>query len=122
MKRPLVNFAQMDREKGKKQLAALSKEQLLHDCGAITDEGITYAALILFGKNSSIIRYLPQAEIILSTALPRLRGLLIREKSLRPDFLHAMIKSGNSSIYAMTNNITRKDFLYLILQHSMNES
>lgn len=73
----------MDREKGKKQLAALSKEQLLHDCGAITDEGITYAALILFGKNSSIIRYLPQAEIILSTALPSLRGLLIREKSLR---------------------------------------
>jgi ATP-dependent DNA helicase RecG len=51
-------------KKGKKQLAALSKEQLLHDCGAITDEGITYAALILFGKNSSIIRYLPQAEII----------------------------------------------------------
>ena len=51
-------------KKGKKQLAALSKEQLLYDCGAITDEGITYAALILFGKNSSIIRYLPQAEII----------------------------------------------------------
>ena len=32
---------------GKKQLATLSKEQLLHDCGAITDDGVTYAALIL---------------------------------------------------------------------------
>lgn len=49
---------------GKKQLAALSKEQLLHDCGAITDQGVTYAALILFGKNTSIIQYLSQAEII----------------------------------------------------------
>ena len=26
---------------GKKQLATLSKEQLLHDCGAITDDGVT---------------------------------------------------------------------------------
>lgn len=49
---------------GKKQLNTLSKEQLLHDCGAITDEGVTYAALILFGKNAAIIKYLPQAEII----------------------------------------------------------
>ncbi|MCH4073092.1 AlbA family DNA-binding domain-containing protein [Pseudoramibacter sp.] len=49
---------------GNKQLAALSQEQLLHDCGAITDEGITYAALILFGKNAAIIKYVPQAEII----------------------------------------------------------
>lgn len=49
---------------GKKQLATLSKEQLLLDCGAITDDGITYAALILFGKNTAIIKFLPQAEII----------------------------------------------------------
>lgn len=48
----------------KKQLAAVSKEQLLHDCGAITDQGVTYAALILFGKKTSIEKYLPQAEII----------------------------------------------------------
>lgn len=49
---------------GKKQLDTLSKEQLLHDCGAITDDGVTYAALILFGKNAAIVKYLPQAEII----------------------------------------------------------
>ncbi len=48
----------------KKQLSTLSKEQLLHDCGAITDDGVTYAALILFGRNAAIIKYLPQAEII----------------------------------------------------------
>ena len=49
---------------GNKQLTTLSKDQLLHDCGAITDEGVTYAALILFGKNAAIIKYLPQVEII----------------------------------------------------------
>lgn len=49
---------------GNKQLATLSKEQILHDCGAMTDEGVTYAGLILFGKNIAIIKYIPQAEII----------------------------------------------------------
>lgn len=49
---------------GKKQILTLSKEQILHDCGAITDCGVTYAALILFGKNAAIAKYLPQAEII----------------------------------------------------------
>lgn len=48
----------------KKQLATLSKEQLLHDCGAITDEGLTYAALVLFGKRAALTKFLPQAEII----------------------------------------------------------
>ena len=48
----------------KKQLATLSKEQLLHDCGAITDEGVTYAALVLFGKRAALTKFLPQAEII----------------------------------------------------------
>ncbi len=49
---------------GNKQISTLSKEQILHDCGAITDDGVTYAALILFGKKAEIIKYLPQAEII----------------------------------------------------------
>lgn len=61
----IENFrAKWIEKSGKKQFATLSKEQLLHDCGAITDDGVTYAALILFGKNAAIIKYLPQAEII----------------------------------------------------------
>lgn len=47
-----------------KRLASLSIEQLLRDCEAITDEGITYAALILFGKREALGRYLPQSEIV----------------------------------------------------------
>jgi len=41
---------------GNKRLASMSKKQLLHDCEAITDDGITYAALILFGKRESRLR------------------------------------------------------------------
>lgn len=37
---------------------------MLRDCEAIIDEGITYAALILFGKREALGRLLPQAEII----------------------------------------------------------
>ena len=61
----IENFrAKWIEKSGKKQFATLSKEQLLHELRAITDEGVTYAALILFGKNAAIIKYLPQAEII----------------------------------------------------------
>lgn len=49
---------------GNKRLSGLSVEQLLHDCEAITDEGVTYAALILFGKKESLGKYLPQSEIV----------------------------------------------------------
>lgn len=49
---------------GNKRLSTLSSEQLLQDCEAITDEGITYAALILFGKKEALGKYLPQSEIV----------------------------------------------------------
>ncbi len=49
---------------GNKRLGSLSAEQLLHDCEAITDDGITYAALILFGKKEALGKYLPQSEIV----------------------------------------------------------
>ncbi len=49
---------------GNKRFSTLSVEQLLRDCEAITDEGVTFAALILFGKKQALGKYLPQSEII----------------------------------------------------------
>ena len=49
---------------GNTRLKGLEPAQLLRDCEAITEEGITYAALILFGKRSAVRRFLPQAEIV----------------------------------------------------------
>ncbi len=51
-------------KKGQKRIKSLSPEQLLMDCEAVTDEGVTYAALALFGKRASLGKYLPQSEII----------------------------------------------------------
>ena len=119
----IENFrAKWIEKRGNKQLATLSKEQLLHDCGGITDEGVTYAALILFGKNSSIIRYLPQAEIVFEYRSSEASGPANQREEFKAGFLHAMIEFGSLLICAMINSIIRKVFLYLILRHSMSES
>jgi ATP-dependent DNA helicase RecG len=49
---------------GNNRIKNSSIEQLLRDCEAISDDGITYAALILFGKHTALGKHLPQAEII----------------------------------------------------------
>jgi len=49
---------------GNARVANSSVKQLLRDCGALTDGGVTYAALILFGKHSAIVKYLPHSEIV----------------------------------------------------------
>ena len=47
------------------RLKTLDMKQLLTDCEVISMDGeITYAALILFGKHSSLTKYLAQSEII----------------------------------------------------------
>ena len=46
------------------RLTSLSDEQLLRDCGAITDEGVTYAAIILFGNRKILQSQLPHAEVV----------------------------------------------------------
>jgi len=46
------------------KLRGLSLEQLLSDSELLAPEGLTYAALILFGKRESLGRLLAQAEVI----------------------------------------------------------
>jgi len=45
-------------------LATLSQEQLLRDAELWTDEGLTYACLILFGTHKALGRHLAQSEVI----------------------------------------------------------
>jgi len=49
---------------GNKKIKNLSIEQLLRDAGAITTEGVTYAALVLFGSRAALRKHLSQAEIV----------------------------------------------------------
>lgn len=55
---------QWAQKSGNTRLLTLSKDQLLRDCAAITEDGVTYAALILLGTQESLRKHLPQAEII----------------------------------------------------------
>ena len=71
---------------GKKQLSTLSKEQLLHDCGAITEDGVTYAALILFGRTAAITKFLPQTEIIFEYRFSEASGPANQREEFRVGF------------------------------------
>ncbi len=52
------------RKSGNKSLKDLSIEQLLQDAELIYEEGVTYAALMLFGTKYTLGRYLAQAEVV----------------------------------------------------------
>ncbi len=49
---------------GRFELATLTQDQLLRDCEVVNSKGITYAALVLFGKRESFGRLLGQSEVI----------------------------------------------------------
>jgi len=51
-------------KRGDTRVKSLSMEQLLIDCEAITDGGLTYAALVLFGTRAALGKYLPQSEMV----------------------------------------------------------
>lgn len=51
-------------KKKNERVRTMTDEQILSDCGAVTDAGVTYAALILFGTRTAIRKYLPHAEVI----------------------------------------------------------
>ena len=47
-----------------KRIKKLTVMQLLKDCAAVSDDGVTYAALILFGKTEALRKYMPHSEIV----------------------------------------------------------
>lgn len=71
---------------GNKRLQSLSVEQLLRDCEAITEDGITYAALILFGTRAALGKHLPQAEIIFEYRSSEASGPASQREEFRVGF------------------------------------
>lgn len=51
-------------KRNKPEVLTAPVDQLLSDLGLVADDGITYAALILIGKNEAIKKHLPQNNII----------------------------------------------------------
>lgn len=71
---------------GNKRLQSLSVEQLLRDCEAITEDGITYAALILFGTRTALGKHLPQAEIVFEYRSSEASGPASQREEFRVGF------------------------------------
>lgn len=71
---------------GNQRIAGLSVRQLLLDCEAITPEGLTYAALILFGSHAALGKHLPLAEIIFEYRSNEVSGPAQQREEFRTGF------------------------------------
>jgi ATP-dependent DNA helicase RecG len=68
------------------RLRKMTAEQLLRDCEAITNAGVTYAALILFGNHKSLGKYLAQNEIIFEFRMSNRPGPALQREEFRIGF------------------------------------
>lgn len=93
---------------GNKKLATRSKEQILIDCGAMTDAGVTYAALILFGKARHSSDFCHRRRLSLNTALPRPPAPQTNGKNSSLASLPATIAFGSWSTCGMINSIIKR--------------
>ncbi len=83
----IENFRRRWTDKSKnKKLAALSKEQLLTDAEVLLGNGLTYAALILFGSKQALGKYLGQAEIVFEYRSSNASGPAQQRKEFRRGF------------------------------------
>lgn len=77
---------QWAKKSGNDRLSSLSAKQLLQDCSAITEDGVTYAALILFGTQKALEKYLPQSEIIFEYRSSEASGPASQREEFREGF------------------------------------
>lgn len=71
---------------GNQNLLTLSDLQLLSDCGAVVDDSITYAALILFGTHKALGKYLAQSEVVFEYRLSDEPGPAAQREEFRDGF------------------------------------
>lgn len=71
---------------GNQALELLSDEQLLFDAEALTDDGVTYAVLVLFGTRAALGNHLAQAETIFEYHSANASGPAQQRKEYRQGF------------------------------------
>ena len=74
------------KKSGNSNLATLSHKQLLSDIEAVVENGITYAALILFGTGKAVGRFLAQAEVIFEYRSSEASGPAQQREEFRQGF------------------------------------
>jgi len=82
-------------DSGNNRLKNLSTEQLMNDCGAVINGEVTYAALILFGKSASLMKHLPQSEIIFEYRSSNAAGPAQQREEFRAGFFASYDKIWN---------------------------
>lgn len=75
------------RRSGNSRLAAMTNEQILQDCSLVDGDRITYAALILLGRPSTITRFLAQAELVFEYRSSEAAGPAADREEYREPFL-----------------------------------
>lgn len=74
------------RKSGSASINLLSGEQLLRDVELLNDAGLTYGALVLFGKREALGRFLPQAEVIFEYRASEASGPAQQREEFRQGF------------------------------------
>ena len=70
------------------RILTLPKRQLLNDCGAVDDDKVTYAALVLFGSAKALTKYLAQAEVIFEYRSSEASGPAAQREEFRDAFFN----------------------------------
>jgi ATP-dependent DNA helicase RecG len=78
--------AMWQRKSGNKALEAIPVEQLLTDAELVVRDGVTYAALILFGTRQALGQYLGQAEVIFEYRSSDVTGPAAQREEYRQGF------------------------------------
>ena len=91
---------------GNRRIIGLSSEQLLNDCGAMVNNNVTYAAIILFGKHNTVMKYLPQAEIIFEYRSKETAG----PAAQREEFYEGFFVRSYNRIWELVNLRNDKQF------------
>jgi ATP-dependent DNA helicase RecG len=83
----IETFRRRWREKSKASgMSGQTTEQLLRDCEAVTSKGVTYAALVLFGRREAVGRLLGQSEVIFEYRANEASGPAQQREEFRQGF------------------------------------
>ncbi|WP_430452576.1 ATP-binding protein [Rhodopirellula europaea] len=73
---------------GNERLRSLTSEQVLRDIEGVTEDGVTYAALILFGTRPAIRKHLAQSEIVFEYRSSEAAGPAAQRENLTDAFFN----------------------------------
>jgi ATP-dependent DNA helicase RecG len=98
------------RKTNNQRISSLPIKQLLNDCGALDEDDVTYAALVLFGKKKTLNKYLAQSEIIYEYRVTEASGPADYREDFRDAFFNIFDKLWNTINLRNTNQHYQEGF------------